>query len=125
MGGEVAVGRHGVGVLHRLDDGHVGEEHDRHRHQEAGDEDGDDVGLVDGGVVGLGPVDLAGTVAPVWRKTRDRVEGEDLGLNRASLSGLVFSGADVNDSSLCFIWTTCFKLLSYEQFLLHIVDNTI
>ena len=65
MGGEVAVGGHGVGVLHRLDDGDVGEEHDGHRDHEAGDEDGDDVGLVDGGVVGLGPVDLTGAVAPV------------------------------------------------------------
>lgn len=63
--GEKAVGRHGVGALHSFDDGDVGRKHDHDREEKAADEDGDDVGLVDGGVVGFGPVHLTRAVAPI------------------------------------------------------------
>ena len=63
--GEEAGGRHGVGAFYRFDDGDVGGQHDHDRDEKAEDEDGDDVGLVDGGVVGLGPVHLARAVTPI------------------------------------------------------------
>lgn len=63
--GEEAVSGHGVCVFHRFDDGDVGEEHDHHGDEKAEDEDGDDVGLVDGGVVGFGPVHLTGAVTSI------------------------------------------------------------
>lgn len=63
---DVAICGHGVACsLHYADDGDVGEEHDQHRHTEAGEEDGDDVGLVDGGVVGLVPVNLTCAIAMI------------------------------------------------------------
>ena len=62
---DVSVGCQGVSPLHGVDDGHVGEQHERHGQQEAGHQDGDDVGLVDDGVAGFSPVDLAGPVAAV------------------------------------------------------------
>lgn len=65
--GQVSVGRKGVAPLHRVDDGHVAEEHDEDRHEEAEDEDGDDVRPVDGRVAGFGPVDLTSTVPPICR----------------------------------------------------------
>lgn len=67
---DVALGGHGVAALDGLDNGDVGEEHDYDGDEEAEDEDGDDVGLVDGGVVGLGPVDLARPITTVWRGGR-------------------------------------------------------
>lgn len=61
--GEEAVGRHCA--LHSSDDGDVRGKHDHNRDEEAEDEDGDDVGLVDGGVVGFGPVHLARAVTSI------------------------------------------------------------
>lgn len=61
--GEEAVGRHGA--FHSFDDGDVGGKHDHDRDEKAEDEDGDDVGLVDGGVVGFGPVHLTRAVTPI------------------------------------------------------------
>ena len=62
---DVSVGCEGVPSLHGVDDGHVGEQHDRHGQQEAAHQDGDDVGLVDAGVAGFSPVYLTGPVAAV------------------------------------------------------------
>lgn len=62
---EKAVRRHGVGAFHSFDDGDVGRKHDHDRDEKAEDEDGDDVGLVDGGVVGFGPVHLTRAVTPI------------------------------------------------------------
>lgn len=56
---------HGVGVFHCVDNGGVAEEHYRHRDEKAEDEDGDDVGFVDGGVIGFGPVHFTGTVSSI------------------------------------------------------------
>lgn len=60
---EEAVSRHCA--FHSSDDGDVREEHDHNRDEEAEDEDGDDVGFVDGGVVGFGPVHLTGAVTSI------------------------------------------------------------
>lgn len=67
-GCEEAVGWHGVGAFHLVDNGDVGEEHDHHRDEKAKDEDGDDVGLVDGRVISFGPVHLTGTVTPIYMR---------------------------------------------------------
>lgn len=65
---EVAIGAHGIAGLQHVDDGRVREEHDQHRDEETGEEDGDDVGFVDGGVVGLVPVNLTSAISMVWGK---------------------------------------------------------
>lgn len=70
--GQISLRWHGVSSLHRVDDGDVGEQHDQHRDEEAEDEDGDDVGLVDGGVVGFDPVDLTGAISTIWQEHRQR-----------------------------------------------------
>lgn len=69
--GEKAVSWHGVGVLHRFYDGDVGEEHDHHGDEKAEDEDGDDVGLVNGGVVGFGPVHLTRAVTSILGRRKN------------------------------------------------------
>lgn len=63
---DIAICCHGVAAgLYHADDGDVGKEHDQHRHKEAGEEYGNDVGFVDGGVVGLVPVNLTSAIAMI------------------------------------------------------------
>lgn len=64
-GSEETICRHGVSAFHCVDNGDVGEEHDHHGDEEAEYEDGDDVGLVDGGVISFGPVHLTGAVTSI------------------------------------------------------------
>lgn len=54
-----------MSAFHCVDNGDVGEEHDHHRDEKAEDEDGDYVGLVDGGVIGFGPVHLTGVITSI------------------------------------------------------------
>lgn len=63
--GEKAVRWHGIGAFHRFYNGDVWEEHDHHRDEKAEDEDGDDVGLVNGRVVGFGPVHLTRAITSI------------------------------------------------------------
>lgn len=66
-GSEETISWHGVSASHLVNNGDVGEEHDHHRNEKAEDEDGDDVGLVDGRVIGFGPVHLTGAITPIYK----------------------------------------------------------
>lgn len=62
---QISLCRQCVSSFHCVYNGDVGEEHDEHRHEEAEDENGDDVGLMDGGIIGFHPVDLTRAVTSI------------------------------------------------------------
>lgn len=65
-GSEETISWHGISGFHWVDNGDVREEHDHHRDEKAEDENGDDVGLVDCGVIGFWPVHLTGTISSIY-----------------------------------------------------------
>lgn len=65
---EKTISRHCICAFYRFYNGYVGEEHDDHRDEKAKDKDRDYVRLVDGGIIGFGPVHLTGAITPICKK---------------------------------------------------------
>lgn len=65
--GQVAFCSHGIAGFDPSADGYVGEEDHQHVNEVAGCENADDVGLMEGGEVGFGPVNFKSPLAMVWK----------------------------------------------------------
>lgn len=65
---EKPICRHCICAFYGFYNRYIGEEHDHHRNEKAKDEDGDDVRLVDGGIIGFGPVHFTSAITPICEK---------------------------------------------------------
>lgn len=65
---EKTISGHCICAFYSLYNRDVGEEHDDHGDEKAEDEDRYYVRLVDGGIIGFGPVHLTGAITPICKK---------------------------------------------------------